>query len=45
MRTLVAIVATLFLSDIATAQKAVSFPTEYGGVIFADVYGTGDRAV
>jgi pimeloyl-ACP methyl ester carboxylesterase len=45
MRTLVAIFATLFLLDIATAQKTVSFPTEDGGVIFADVYGTGDRAV
>jgi pimeloyl-ACP methyl ester carboxylesterase len=45
MRTRVAIVATLFLSGIATAQKTVSFPTEDGGVVFADVYGAGDRAV
>ena len=45
MRTLIAIVAELFLSDIATAQKTVSFPTEDGGVVFADVYGTGERAV
>jgi len=29
----------------AAAQKTVSFPTEDGGVIFADVYGHGDKAV
>jgi len=45
MHKLIAIVAVLFLSDIATAQKTVSFSTEDGGLIFADVYGTGDRAV
>ena len=45
MRTLIAIVATLFLPDLATAQKIVSFPTEDGGVVFADVYGSGDRAM
>ena len=45
MRTLIAIIAALFLSDIATARKTVSFPSEDGGVVFADVYGTGDRAV
>ena len=45
MRTLIAMVALSFLSDIVTAQKTVSFPTEDGGVIFADVYGTGDRTV
>lgn len=33
MRTLIAMVAELFLSDIATAQKTVSFPTEDGGVV------------
>jgi pimeloyl-ACP methyl ester carboxylesterase len=45
MRTLLAVIAALLFSDIATAQKTVSFPTEDGGVVFADVYGTGDRAV
>jgi pimeloyl-ACP methyl ester carboxylesterase len=45
MRTLIAIIVASFLSDIATAQKTVSFPTEDGGVVFADAYGTGDRAV
>src|SRR5260370_4800498 len=29
----------------ATAPKTISLPTEDGGVIFADVYGTGDRGV
>jgi len=45
MRTFIVVIAALFLSDVATAQKTVSFPTEDGGVIFADVYGTGERAV
>src|SRR3569833_2897214 len=27
------------------AQKTVSFPTEDGGVVFADLYGSGGRAV
>ena len=35
----------LLLSADATAQKTVSFPTEDGGVVYADVYGEGDRAV
>ena len=38
------IVALLLWAD-ATAQKTVSFPTEDGGVVYADVYGEGDRAV
>jgi pimeloyl-ACP methyl ester carboxylesterase len=29
----------------AEAQKTVSFPTEDGGVVFADVYGSGEKAV
>jgi pimeloyl-ACP methyl ester carboxylesterase len=37
--------ATLFLTGIAVAQEHVSFPTEDGGLIYADVYGTGDRGV
>ncbi len=49
MRTLLAIVAALFvallLARTAAAQKPVTFPTEDGGVIYADVYGEGDRAV
>jgi len=37
MHKLIAIVVVLFLSDIATAQKTVSFSTGDGGLIFADV--------
>jgi pimeloyl-ACP methyl ester carboxylesterase len=45
MRALLAILAALFLSGYAAAQKTVSFPTEDGGVVFADIYGSGDKAV
>lgn len=45
MRPLVAILTALFLCQIASAQKTVSFPTEDGGIIFADLYGAGDRGV
>jgi pimeloyl-ACP methyl ester carboxylesterase len=33
------------LSGAAAAQTTVSFPTEDGGVVYADVYGEGDRGV
>jgi pimeloyl-ACP methyl ester carboxylesterase len=42
---LLVIAAVLFWPSAAQAQQAVSFPTEDGGVIFADVYGGGDRGV
>ena len=45
MRTLFAAILGLFLATAAVAQKTVSFPTEDNGVIFADVYGEGERAV
>jgi pimeloyl-ACP methyl ester carboxylesterase len=45
MRTLLAILAALFLAGSAVSQQTVSFPTEDGGVVFADLYGTGDKAV
>jgi len=49
MRTLVAVIAAVFLASFlaqtATAQTHVSFPTEDGGVIYADVYGESGRAV
>jgi pimeloyl-ACP methyl ester carboxylesterase len=45
MRSLIAFVTFVFLTHSATAQKTISFPTEDGGVIFADIYGNGDRAV
>jgi pimeloyl-ACP methyl ester carboxylesterase len=38
-------IVVLLLSGLATAQKTVSFPTEDGGVIYADVLGEGPRAV
>jgi dienelactone hydrolase len=46
MRALVAIVAILLtLPFTVTAQQTVSFPTPDGGVVYADVYGTGERGV
>lgn len=45
MRTALAILAALFLASFAPAQSTVSFPAQDGGVVFADVYGSGDRAV
>jgi pimeloyl-ACP methyl ester carboxylesterase len=29
----------------ATAQTGISFPTQDGGMVFADIYGSGDKAV
>jgi pimeloyl-ACP methyl ester carboxylesterase len=45
VRTLFAAILGLFLATVAVAQKTISFPTEDHGVIFADVYGEGERAV
>ncbi len=45
MRFIFAFVATLVLSQTATPQTTVSFPTEDGGVVFADLYGKSDKAV
>lgn len=45
MRTLIGILGVLFCSQIVSAQKTVSFPTDDGGVVFADLYGTGERGV
>jgi pimeloyl-ACP methyl ester carboxylesterase len=45
MRAVFAIVAIMFAVQFSAAQKAVSFPTEDGGVVFADVYGSGEKAV
>ena len=42
---LIAVVVAFFLIKSAAAQKTVSFPTEDGGLVFADVYGASDRAV
>lgn len=35
----------LALAGVAAAQQHVSFPTEDGGLIFADLYGRGERGV
>ena len=40
-----ALAVVCLLVGVGTAQKTVSFPTEDGGVVYADVYGEGDRAV
>jgi pimeloyl-ACP methyl ester carboxylesterase len=45
MRALIALLAALLIANVASAQKTVSFPTEDGGVVFADMYGSGDKAV
>ena len=45
MRRLILILASLLLSTTAIAQKTISLPTEDGGLIYADVYGEGDKAV
>lgn len=45
MQRLIAIIVALFLSMAAAAQKTVSFPTEDGGEVYADVYGGGDRGI
>ena len=45
MRTLIALIVVLLLAGAAAAQKTVSFPTEDGGLVYADVYGEGVRGV
>lgn len=40
-----AIIATLLLSELAAAQEHVSFPSQDGGLVHADLYGKGDRGV
>ncbi len=37
--------ASIALAGLAAAQQNISFPTQDGGLIFADSYGKGDRAV
>jgi pimeloyl-ACP methyl ester carboxylesterase len=39
------IILALLLAGQAAVQTTVSFPTEDGGVVYADIYGEGDRAV
>jgi pimeloyl-ACP methyl ester carboxylesterase len=45
VRWLILIIAGLLLAGYVVAQTTVSFPTEDGGLVYADVYGDGDRAV
>jgi pimeloyl-ACP methyl ester carboxylesterase len=45
VRTLIPIIVALLVSGNAAGQTTVSFPTEDGGVVCADVYGDGDRGV
>ena len=45
MRTLIALIVVLLLAGATAAQKTVSFPTEDGGLVYADVYGEGARGV
>lgn len=45
MRLLIAILSAFLISNTAAAQKAISFPSEDGGMISANLYGGGDRAV
>jgi pimeloyl-ACP methyl ester carboxylesterase len=45
VRTFLPVIVAWLLSGSAAAQKTVTFPTEDGGVVYADVYGEGDRAV
>ena len=45
MRTLFAVIVTLLLAGVASAQKTVSLPTEDGGKVYADVYGQGGRGI
>ena len=45
MRQFLIIVVTLLVVAAASAQTTVSFPTDDGGLVYADVYGESDRAV
>ena len=40
-----AVAAIVFAVQLAVPQESVSFPTEDGGIVYADVYGTGERGV
>ena len=45
MRILSAILLAACFGQRADAQKTVFFPTQDGGIVFADLYGTGERGV
>jgi pimeloyl-ACP methyl ester carboxylesterase len=45
MSVLRAVPLALLLTNLVTAQQTISFPTQDGGQIYADLYGKGNRAV
>lgn len=45
MHTLRAVLAILVLAGPVAAQELVFFPTDDGGVVYADLYGSGERGV
>jgi len=45
MRFLIALLIALFVSLSAPAQTTISFPTQDGGTVFADLYGASNKAV
>ena len=45
MRVLATILPAILLANVAGAQKTISFPTEDGGLVYANLYGSQDRAV
>jgi pimeloyl-ACP methyl ester carboxylesterase len=45
VRVLIAFLSAFVLANFANAQKTVSFPTEDGGLVSANLYGSADRAV
>jgi pimeloyl-ACP methyl ester carboxylesterase len=40
-----ALLTILLLTQLAMAQEHVSFPTEDGGMVYADIYGQGERGI
>jgi pimeloyl-ACP methyl ester carboxylesterase len=45
VRSIIFSIVALLLAGAASAQKTISFSTEDGGVVYADVYGESDRGV
>lgn len=45
MRAVAILFASLAVANIAVSQRAISFPTEDGGTVAANLYGSGTRAV
>jgi len=45
MSQMIPIIAFFLLSAVAATQTTVSFPTDDGGLVYAEVYGDSDRAV